>query len=103
MPFSLNRQPKVKSEQRWEKTLKAKKNCRIIQETKLLERIQDFPYKTQRILWKRLSFKSPNIDVPIKYQDKRLLLNSVGKLLKRRRSLFLDAKEVSSWNRREDE
>jgi hypothetical protein len=75
MPFSLNRQPKVKSKQRLEKTLKAEKNCRIIQETKLLERIQDFPYKTQRILWKRLSFKYAkiisNIDVPIKYQDKK--------------------------------
>jgi len=45
----------------------------------------------------------PNKYVPIKYQDKRLLLNSVGKLFKRRRSLFVDAKKVSSWNRREDE
>lgn len=41
--------------------------------------------------------------VPIKYQDKRFLLNSVGKLFKRRWSLFADPKEVSSWNRREDE
>jgi len=50
------------------------------------ERIQDFPYKTPRILWKRLSFKDakiiPIIDVPIK---KKI----VAKLFKRRQNLFV--------------
>jgi len=70
------------------------------------ERIQDFPYNTPRILWIPLKMQKLSKTLMslsnIKTKEE-LLLNSVGKLFKRRQCLFIDAKEVSSWNRRDDE
>jgi len=46
-----------------------------------------------------------NIDVLISLKQDHVSLSNIKllKLFKRRRSLFEDAKEVSSWNRREGE
>jgi len=73
-----------------------RKNSRFsIQDTKnSLEK--DYPLKMQKLSQKLMSLSN------IKTKE-RLLLNPVGKLIKRRRCLFIDAKEVSSWNRRDDE